>query len=128
MNLRYDPIGFYSLAKPLLFRIPPEKAHKLSLQALGLAGAFPPARYIIRKMFSPSEQSCSLLGHTFSNRIGMAAGYDKNAQALDGLESMGFGHIEVGTITPKPQKRKSTSESSPNPSGILIGQPPWFSQ
>ena len=104
MSHTYDPIGIYSLCKPMLFRIPPERAHKLSLRALGLAGALPPARSLLRHMFAPSEQSISLLGHTFTNRIGMAAGYDKNAQALDGLDSMGFGHIEVGTITPKAQK------------------------
>ncbi|MAA80596.1 MAG: dihydroorotate dehydrogenase (quinone) [Deltaproteobacteria bacterium] len=109
MKHTYAPIGLYSLCKPLLFRIPPEKAHKLSLRALGLAGSLPPARYVLKRFFSPDTQSLSLFGHTFINRIGMAAGYDKNAQALDGLEGMGFGHIEVGTITPKPQK------GNPNP-------------
>ena len=104
MKSTYDPIGLYSLAKPLLFQISPEKAHKLSLRALGIAGYFSLTRKLLQYMFSPSNNPTPLLGKTFSNRIGMAAGYDKNAQALDGLESMGFGHIEVGTITPKPQK------------------------
>ena len=104
MSPKYDPIGLYSLAKPLLFQIPPEKAHKLSLRVLGIAGSLSISRKMLHHMFAPANHPVSFLGHTFINRIGMAAGYDKNAQALDGLEGMGFGHIEVGTITPKPQK------------------------
>ena len=104
MSQKYEPIGLYSLAKPLLFQIPPEKAHKLSLRALGIAGTISPVRTLLHHMFAPSQKPTSILGHTFINQMGMAAGYDKSAQALDGLEGMGFGHIEVGTITPKPQK------------------------
>ncbi len=104
MSHKYMPIGLYSFAKPILFQLPPEKAHKLSLRALGVAGSISPARKLLHYLFSPSNQPISLFGRSFHNRIGMAAGYDKNAQALDGLEGMGFGHIEVGTITPKPQK------------------------
>lgn len=104
MTPHYSPIGLYGLCKPLLFTLPPEKAHKLSLHALHWAGTFSPVRGILRHMFSPTPAPISLMGHDWRNRIGMAAGYDKSALALDGLESMGFGHIEVGTITPKPQK------------------------
>ena len=104
MNQQYSPIGLYALCKPLLFRIPPEKAHKLSLQALHMAGSFSPFQHMLHHLFSPASESISIMGLVWKNRIGMAAGYDKNAWALDGLEGMGLGHIEVGTITPLPQK------------------------
>ena len=103
MSDRFEPIGLYGLSKPLLFSIPPETAHSLSLQALGLSGKFSWSRALLRTMFAPSNDPISLFGKELPNRIGLAAGYDKNATALDGLEAMGFGHIEIGTIVPKPQ-------------------------
>lgn len=104
MNAEYPPIGIYRFLKPILFLLPPEKAHALSLHALHWSGKVPPLPSLIHSLCAPTQQSHSFLGHTLSNRIGMAAGYDKNAWALDGLSAMGFGHIEVGTITPKPQQ------------------------
>ena len=103
MSARYQPIGFYTLARPFLFLLPPEKAHHLSLRGLALDGRVPPFR-MLNKIFAPPLEPIECCGLQFPNRIGMAAGYDKNALALDGLAAMGFGHIEVGTITPRPQK------------------------
>ena len=100
---RYSPIGFYSLARPFLFLLQPEQAHHLSLRGLSLAGRLPLFPSLI-KNFAPKDDPIECSGLHFPNRIGMAAGYDKNAVALKGLANMGFGHIEVGTITPKPQK------------------------
>lgn len=107
MSEHFAPIGLYSLGKPFLFLIPPEAAHHLSLEALHWAGSFSPTRSLIQTLFAPKEDPITLFGKELPNRIGLAAGYDKNAIALDGLEAMGFGHIEVGTITPKPQAGNS---------------------
>lgn len=103
MSKRFEPIGLYGLSKPILFSIPPERAHSLSLQALCLAGKFSWSRALLRSICAPNNDPVSLFGMELSNRIGLAAGYDKNATSLDGLEAMGFGHIEIGTIVPKPQ-------------------------
>jgi dihydroorotate dehydrogenase len=108
MNPQYAPIGLYRLCTPLLFLLNPEKAHKMSLKALHWSGKIPLMHSMMRSILAPPSKPYSFLGHTIPNRIGMAAGYDKNACALDGLEAMGFGHIEVGTITPKPQKGNPT--------------------
>jgi len=103
MSNQFTPIGLYAFAKPMLFCLPPEKAHKLSLLSLRWGGSFSLGKKIIQSMMAPQPKEISLFNHILPNRIGMAAGYDKNALALDGLQAMGFGHIEVGTITPQPQ-------------------------
>lgn len=103
MNPKYTPIGLYGLCTPLLFLLAPEKAHKMSINALNWTRKIPMMHSMMHSMLAPKYKPYSFLGHSLPNRIGMAAGYDKNALALDGLEAMGFGHIEVGTITPKPQ-------------------------
>ena len=86
----------YSAARGALFCLEPERAHSLTLNALrGLARVAPS-----RNSSSPTVQ---LLGLSFGNRVGIAAGFDKNGTAVDGLLALGFGHVEVGTVTPKPQ-------------------------
>jgi len=88
----------YSLMKPLLFALPPETAHAWSLSALNVYGCLP---------LSPKSQTdtdpIELMGLSFPNRVGIAAGLDKNADYLRGLATLGVGHIEVGTVTPRPQ-------------------------
>lgn len=90
----------YDLARPLLFSLPSETAHAATLAALRCSGRLlgPPGA-------SPaaSTESVAIWGHSFSNRIGLAAGFDKNAVAIDGLARLGFGFIEVGAVTPRPQ-------------------------
>lgn len=86
----------YRLARSALFRLPPEKAHALTLDAVRCRGRVVPAP----KQGAPAVQA---FGLTFRNRLGLAAGFDKNALAVDGWLSLGFGHVEVGTVTPKPQ-------------------------
>lgn len=87
----------YKLARPLLFALDPESAHELALHALHLAGKVLPAG-------SPEPATAvEVMGLRFPNRIGLAAGLDKNGEAIDGLARMGFGFIEIGTITPRPQ-------------------------
>ncbi len=90
----------YALARPLLFRMDPEAAHDLTLDLLAktqrtlLAGAYRSARV---------DDPITLAGLTFPNRVGMAAGLDKNARCIDALGAMGFGFVEVGTVTPLAQ-------------------------
>lgn len=96
---------YQRIIRPLMFRFDPEQAHDLTLKALQLVGAFPFLVGLIRKMlFAHSRPSTvQAFGLTFPNPVGLAAGYDKDAIAVKGLASLGFGHIEVGTVTPKPQ-------------------------
>ena len=92
------------LIRPILFRLPPETAHQLTLRLIGLAGKFSPFRALLVSRFTPNtNRNITLFGLTFPNPVGLAAGYDKDAQAILGLSALGFGHIEVGTITPLPQ-------------------------
>lgn len=90
-------MSFYSLLRPALFTLPPERAHALALCALS-TGLMPAQTlpYLPRL-----EQS--LWGLNFMHPIGLAAGCDKNAEAIDGLFSQGFGFVECGTVTPLPQ-------------------------
>ena len=86
----------YSWVRPLLFRLEPELAHSLTLMLL---------KYAPRGSFgkSQSREAVELAGLKFSNRIGLAAGLDKNAKAIEGLANLGFGFIEIGAVTPQPQ-------------------------
>ncbi len=87
----------YDLARPLLFSLDPETAHELALAALNLTGRVLPRG-------KPAEaEPVEVMGLEFPNRIGLAAGLDKNGEAIDGLARFGFGFLEIGTITPRPQ-------------------------
>jgi dihydroorotate dehydrogenase len=88
----------YALIRPLLFTLDAERAHELTLGLLAAAGSLglaprPPAR----------NNPVDVMGLEFPNRIGLAAGLDKNGTAIDGLSHLGFGFLEVGTVTPRPQ-------------------------
>lgn len=87
----------YSLARPFLFALDPEKAHDFSMWTLRNLGGWMPACGAI------AGTPVDVMGLRFPNRIGLAAGLDKNGEAIDGLSAFGFGHIEVGTVTPRPQ-------------------------
>lgn len=89
--------------RPLLFRLDPETAHGLTLGLLRLAGVFPPSRWLLQALFAAPEKPVEVFGLRFKNPVGLAAGYDKDAVALRGLTALGFGHLEVGTVTPRPQ-------------------------
>jgi dihydroorotate dehydrogenase len=86
---------WYRAIRPALFALDAERAHRLALDALRLAG-----RGALRLR---SDAPIECLGMRFPNRVGLAAGFDKNAAAVDGLGTLGFGFIEVGTVTPRPQ-------------------------
>jgi len=90
----------YALARPFLFRLDPETAHEVTLHALArLQGTPLQLVYGASRVDDPIE----LAGLTFPNRVGLAAGLDKNATCIDGLGAMGFGFVEVGTVTPLAQ-------------------------
>lgn len=87
----------YALARPFLFGMDPEAAHELTMQMLARAQRTPLEwAYCNGRVDDPIE----LAGLTFPNRVGLAAGLDKNARCIDGLGAMGFGFVEVGTVTP----------------------------
>lgn len=92
----------YELLKRLLFLLPPERAHYTTLNLLRVALKLP----LIKNILSVQAQSGSghtIMGLAFPNRLGMAAGFDKNAEWLYELKSLGFGFVEIGTVTPRPQ-------------------------
>ena len=85
------------ILRPLLFALPPETAHALTLGALQLTGRLP------RREPAPPAAPVILAGLTFPNRVGLAAGFDKSGTAVDGIGHLGFGFLEIGTVTPKAQ-------------------------
>jgi dihydroorotate dehydrogenase len=93
----------YPLLRPLLFRLDPERAHALTLFALRLAGAAPFLNWTLRQMYRTPEKPVDAFGLRFKNPVGLAAGYDKDGVAVAGLAALGFGHVEVGTVTPLAQ-------------------------
>jgi len=90
----------YSLARSLLFRFDAETAHGMALSALDLAGRLGLAS---RLGGGRIDDPVEVMGLRFPNRVGLAAGLDKNADHLDALGALGFGFVEVGTVTPRPQ-------------------------
>ena len=93
----------YSLLRPYLFRLEPERAHALTLHALRITGSFAPLRWLVLQQFKAPSKPVHVFGLDFKNPIGLAAGYDKDGLAIKGLCALGFGHVEIGTVTPKPQ-------------------------
>lgn len=91
----------YQLARKLLFKLDAEKAHHLSLDMLRKAELTGLLKPFTEKM--PSTQPVSCMGLDFPNPVGLAAGLDKEGSTIDALGSLGFGFVEIGTITPKPQ-------------------------
>jgi len=92
----------YKLLRSLLFQLDPEIAHYLTLQIMQI-GSAQPFNAILRTMYFAPSKPVQAFSLTFKNPVGLAAGYDKDAIALRGLSALGFGHIEVGTVTPRPQ-------------------------
>ncbi len=89
----------FSLGRAILFEMDPEKAHDLTLQMLSK----PAVQSRLAARYAAPAAPVEALGLTFQNHIGLAAGLDKNGDYIDALGALGFGHIEIGTVTPKPQ-------------------------
>ena len=94
----------YSLIRRAIFSLEPETAHNLAIQALHWAGQKPFYPLFKALLNAPNGQPKTVMGIEFKNPIGLAAGADKNGEAIDGFGAMGFGFIEVGTVTPLAQE------------------------
>jgi len=94
----------YKLLRSFLFLFDPEKVHSFSMTMLKSICSVPFLQRLLSKLFKPaSNLQCSVLGLAFSNPVGLGAGFDKNASYLRELEALGFGFVEIGTVTPLPQ-------------------------
>src|SRR3954464_6916147 len=93
---------YEQFVRPLLFLLDPESAHDLALGFLRAASSNKPFLSGLRR-FRPAFAPRTLFGLTFPNPVGLAAGFDKNGVALPALAALGFGFIEVGTVTARPQ-------------------------
>jgi len=96
---------YKSLIRPLLFLVDPEKIHHLVFSLLRLKGKIPGFRWILSSLFVKEDPRLEkeVFGIRFKNRVGLAAGFDKDARLIDEMACLGFGFIEIGTLTPKPQ-------------------------
>ena len=96
---------YKSLLRPLLFRIDPETIHTLSYSVLKTGFKLPLAKKLGEQAFCVQDKRLErkVFGLTFPNPVGLAAGFDKNAVLVDEIAQLGFGFIEIGTVTPRPQ-------------------------
>jgi len=88
----------YTILRPLLFKLDPESAHRVTFNGIELA-----RKVGLLKTVSIPCQPRNVMGLSFPNPVGLAAGLDKNGEHLDALAALGFGFIEIGTVTPRPQ-------------------------
>jgi dihydroorotate dehydrogenase len=87
-------VSLYGLARPFLFSLDAENAHQIALRTAALAGLFAP---------KVESKPVRVMGIDFPNPVGAAAGLDKHAEHVDALASLGFGFLELGGVTPRPQ-------------------------
>ena len=92
---------FYKLARKVLFSLQPETAHGLTLSSANLANKFGLLSLAVGK--APESTPLEVMGLQFPNRVGLAAGMDKSGRAVAAFGALGFGHVEIGTITPRAQ-------------------------
>lgn len=93
----------FPLVKPILFNLDPEKAHDLTIGSLQFASSRPTLLNMMRSAHAVPELPVECMGLKFKHPIGLAAGLDKNAAALNAFSALGFSAVELGTVTPKPQ-------------------------
>ncbi|MGJ0514666.1 MAG: quinone-dependent dihydroorotate dehydrogenase [Methylomicrobium sp.] len=93
-------MNLYSLLRPLLFKLDPETAHYATLKLLDMASASGISRMLYPEIKATPVE---VMGLNFKNPVGLAAGLDKNGDHIDALAALGFGFIEIGTVTPRPQ-------------------------
>ena len=96
---------YKTILKPLLFSFQPEKAHKITMQLFRLSLSLPFGKKIFKSLYTLEDKKLqrTLFGLNFDNPVGLAAGFDKDGRYFKDLENLGFGFIEIGTVTPKPQ-------------------------
>lgn len=93
----------YQFIRAILFFFSPETAHKISMNLLRLVCSTGFSRKAFSKIFKVRSIPTQLFGLTFRNPVGLGAGFDKNAEYLKALDALGFGFVEIGTVTPRPQ-------------------------
>ena len=94
---------YSSLVRPLLFQMEPETAHDITLKGCAMLSRVPMLCRFLRAMARPRDCQVTTMGLTFPNPVGLAGGLDKNAVAPYAWWAMGFGFLELGTVTPLPQ-------------------------
>src|SRR5574343_915727 len=93
--------SMYQLIRKFFFLFDAEAVHHFAMNALKTICSVAPLRSIVAGLFKPvTGKAVTLWGITFPNQVGLAAGFDKNARYLRELEVLGFGHVEIGTVTP----------------------------
>ncbi|MFT7227962.1 MAG: dihydroorotate dehydrogenase [Methylophilaceae bacterium] len=92
-------MNLYPIAKPFLFQLEAERTHDLTLKSLKLSEKLG----LLNLCSTPSCEPREVMGLSFPNPVGLAAGLDKNGAVIDGMAALGFGFVEVGTVTPRPQ-------------------------
>ena len=97
-------MSLYGLLRPLFFRLDPEWIHRATLSAVGAAGRIPPVRGLLRGLLAVDDPRLRVEagGLSFPNPVGLAAGFDKNGIAMEGLAAAGFGFVEVGSVSAHP--------------------------
>src|SRR4030095_1565238 len=93
-------MSWYSILRPLLFSLEPETAHHFTLEVLR---GWPKVALVRDSRRAAAGCERSVMGIRFPNPVGLAAGLDKNGEYIDGLAALGFGFLEIGTVTPRPQ-------------------------
>jgi dihydroorotate dehydrogenase len=94
----------YAIIRRLFFMLDAEKAHYLAMNILAFFCKIPGIKQIIIALYKAPENAVDAFGLNFKNSIGLGAGFDKNAAYLNALECLGFGHVEIGTVTPLAQE------------------------
>ena len=97
---------YKQIIRPFLFHFDPEKIHHFSVQSLRFLFAVPGIKWLVNSIcrYENDDLKRTVFGLEFNNPVGLAAGFDKDAQMLDQLDAFGFGFIEIGTLTPQPQE------------------------
>lgn len=92
---------YKSILRPWLFRMDAEKIHGQIVALLHVYRHFPPVKCLLRAFYRPKATPFQWRNLTFANRVGLSAGFDKEANCFDELNDLGFGFLEVGTVTPE---------------------------
>jgi dihydroorotate dehydrogenase len=101
-------VPIYSLLRPLLFNLDAENAHRATIRALKLAPKRKPRRF-------PESLRTTVAGLEFASPVGLAAGFDKDAEVPERMLGLGFGFVEAGTVTPRPQRGNERPGCSGSP-------------
>gem|GEM_PF-5136467 len=116
---------YRSIIKPILFSLTIERAHRAVLILLRAIGLIPGGRWLLRKCYAVKHPALEreVFGIKFANPVGLAAGFDRNGEAFRELAALGFGFVEVGTVTPAPAGGQPPPPRLPAPEGRGDHQP-----